>query len=219
MSTTEHAGPDAWEHARRWGIGFLEDGLYAAAVSALQQAAAQDPGGDSEALLGLAHFQLEEYGLAADHYNAALQKGPDNKGWQDMLTRARANESSEINVQVPERNFFDRDELLAEALVPAGTLPPPPPPLRVTPLRKLRRLLGGLLGAVATSAMGIVTQLVGWIGGYRDDVWTNWYRRGLVLGILTLAYMREHLNKHSLNLAYQVQRVLYCKVLVLVDKI
>ena len=109
----EHAGTDGWEHARGQGIGFLEDGDYAAAVSTLQQAVDGDPGGDSQALLGLAHFQREEYDLAAEHYSAALEQKPDNRDWRDMLRLAEANAVSEIDVPVPDVSSFSRDKLLA----------------------------------------------------------------------------------------------------------
>lgn len=50
--------------------------------------------------------------------------------------------------------------------------------------------------------MKIVTTLWGKLAGYRDRVWTNWYRRGLTKGILTLAYMRDTLNKKNLKNTY-----------------
>jgi hypothetical protein len=62
--------------------------------------------------------------------------------------------------------------------------------------------LGDWLGVVATVLWDSVTDLLGRIAGYRDRVWTNWYRRPLALEILTLAYMREQLNAHSLDSSY-----------------
>ena len=48
----------------------------------------------------------------------------------------------------------------------------------------------------------MATNLYGWFAGYRDRVWTNWYRRPLGSGVLTLAYMRERLNAHNLGTSY-----------------
>ncbi len=47
-----------------------------------------------------------------------------------------------------------------------------------------------------------LTHLWGGLAGYRDRVWTNWYRRRITLGILTLAYMRDKLNKNNLKDTY-----------------
>ena len=37
---------------------------------------------------------------------------------------------------------------------------------------------------------------------YSGEVWTNWYRKRLYTGILTLAYMREKLNRDNLMSTY-----------------
>ena len=46
------------------------------------------------------------------------------------------------------------------------------------------------------------SEIWGRLAGYRDAIWTNWYRRPLFLGIMTLAYMRDHLNKKNLKSTY-----------------
>ncbi len=53
-----------------------------------------------------------------------------------------------------------------------------------------------------------ITTTVGLTLGYRDDVWTNWYRRNTMLGVLTLAYMRNQLNKHNLLSTYPRDRLI-----------
>jgi hypothetical protein len=50
--------------------------------------------------------------------------------------------------------------------------------------------------------MHAATTFWGKLAGYRDAVWTNWYRRPLTLGILTLAYMRDKLNARNLKNTY-----------------
>jgi hypothetical protein len=57
-------------------------------------------------------------------------------------------------------------------------------------------------GAVATVLMNALTHAWGWVAGYRDAIWTNWYRRLLVPAVLTLAYMRERLNARNLVSTY-----------------
>jgi hypothetical protein len=67
---------------------------------------------------------------------------------------------------------------------------------------KMRLLIGNVAGAVVSSIMSGLTQALGRLAGYRDDVWTNWYRRPYFIGILTLAYMRERLNRNNLKSTY-----------------
>jgi hypothetical protein len=120
-----------------------------------------------------------------------------------MLALARANAVAEVQVPVPDIYYFDRDELLAQPTVPEGALPSPLSPAPAPGLfKRLRLKLGNALGEIATFFMDSLTQLLGKLFGYRDEVWTNWYRRPLTLGILTLAYMREQLNAHSLKDTY-----------------
>ena len=181
----------------------LEEQNYDAAIAHLQQRVSAQADGESEALLALAYFRQEAYTPAAQHYAAALTYQPNNKDWQEMLALARANIVSEINVPVPDFYFFERDKLLAPPIVPDGALPTPLPPRPVSGLiNRLRLFLGNLLGEIGTIVMNGLTQLWGKLAGYRDAVWTNWYHRPLLLGILTLAYMREQLNSHSLKDTY-----------------
>lgn len=50
--------------------------------------------------------------------------------------------------------------------------------------------------------MHLGTAVWGRLVGYRDEIWTNWYRRSLFGGIMTLAYMRDRLNRRNLKSAY-----------------
>ena len=73
---------------------------------------------------------------------------------------------------------------------------------------RLRTIGGNFLGAVASVSLDGITTAVGLTLGYRDDVWTNWYRRNTMLGVLTLAYMRNQLNKHNLLSTYPRDRLI-----------
>ena len=186
------------------GKRFLEQGNYEEAVKILAENIAEHPDdGESHALLALAHFHREEYESAVKHYKIALEHDADNKDWREMLSLAQANLTAEIHVPVPDIYYFERDKLLAKPVVPDGALPSPPPPLPKPGLFKTVRIaLGNFLGIIVTAVMAIITQLIGRVAGYRDEVWTNWYRRPFIVGILTLAYMREQLNAHSLKDTY-----------------
>ncbi|MEM7033476.1 MAG: peroxidase family protein [Chloroflexota bacterium] len=186
------------------GRQLLEARKYEAAIKHLEpQIATQSDNGESQAMLALALFLSEAYEQASKHYEAALQHQPDNGAWVEMLRLSKANAVAEVQVPVPDFYYFDRETLLAPPNIPKGTLPTPPPSAS-TPdlLKQIRELIGTIGGIVATVFMDTVTHLWGRIAGYRDAVWTNWYRRPLLLGILTLAHMREQLNEHNLKNTY-----------------
>lgn len=184
-------------------IHLLEQQQYKEAIEALTQVVEEDTSGTAHALIGVAHFQLEEYDRAAEHYQSALARDPNNAYWQEMLAQSQANATAEVNVQVPELRFFDRQKLLAKSVVPPGSLPETPltAPRRGI-FKVLRLLFGNIIGAIASTVMTFATHLWGKLAGYRDEIWTNWYRRSYLLGILTLAYMREQLNKNNLKSTY-----------------
>ena len=201
METYTQEKPD-WIISRAAGLRCLEQRNYDDAVKALQEPALTDPSGESQALMGLAHYQREEYEQAAHYYEAALKLSPDHADWRDMLEKSRGNATAEVNVHVPEIYYFDRAKLL-ESASPATD----PSLALLRPRHKIwaeraRRKIGNALGKGMTAAMNGTTHLWGSIAGYRDRVWTNWYRRSITLGILTLAYMREQLNKKNLKNTY-----------------
>ena len=184
-------------------IHLLDQQQYKEAIEALTQVVEEDASGTVHALIGVAHFQLEEYDRAVEHYQSALEHGPDNAYWQEMLAQSRANATAEVNVQVPDLRFFDHRKLLAKPVVPPGSLPETP---LTAPRRGIFKVLslffGNIIGAIASMVMTLATRLWGKLAGYRDKIWTNWYRRSYLLGILTLAYMREQLNKNNLKSTY-----------------
>lgn len=157
---------------------------------------------ESHALLGMAYFQSQQYAEAEKAYGLALQQDPANADLQAMHQQARENTLAEVNVFVPELYYFDREKLLAKASVPEGALPTPLPPTRPNLFNRMRIRLGNAIGVVASVLMGSATRIYGRLAGYRDTVWTNWYRRPFVFAILTLAYMREQLNTHNLKNTY-----------------
>ena len=197
--TQEQSG---WITSRDEGLRSLEQRNYDDAIKALQEPALTDPSGESQALMGLARYQREEYEEAAQYYEAALKLGPDRADWRDMLEKSRVNAIAEVNVHVPEIYYFDRAKLVESASSPTDPSLSLLRPRHEIWAARARRKIGEALGKVMTAAMNGTTELWGSIAGYRDRVWTNWYRRSLTLGILTLAYMREQLNKKNLKNTY-----------------
>ncbi len=176
---------------------------YASAIRLLEDALARHPDAQTHAALALALFQSQRYDLATQHYALALAIQPDAAAWKAMGALADANATAAIHVHVPDLHYFDRETLLAPPMLPANTLPEPLPP---GPghgfIGRVRVAIGDFLGEVITVVMHVVTQVWGRIAGYRDAVWTNWYHRPQMLGILTLAYMRDKLNADNLGTSY-----------------
>ena len=181
----------------------IEERRYEEAIAALRTTSSGDPDGESHAMIAVAHYNLQEYEEAAANYELALERDPLNRPWQDMLMQSRANTVAEVNVHVPDIAFFDRETLLAKPVVREGSLPSTPVDAPSPGMfRRLRTLVGNVGGAVVSLIMSSVTLALGRLAGYRDEVWTNWYRRPFTIGILTLAYMREQLNKNNLKSTY-----------------
>jgi hypothetical protein len=181
----------------------IERGDFPVAIEALQAQLAVQPGSEADALLGLAYFQTGQYAHAARHYAAALQAQPQHADWRDMLALSQSNATAGVDVHVPDLRYFDRDALLAAPSVDDYTLPPAPAqPPQPSLIRRLHIVVGNELGEVLTAVMHVVMRLWGRFVGYRDAVWTNWYRRPQMLAILTLATMREQLNERNLGTSY-----------------
>lgn len=185
------------------GIRLLELGDHEAALSYLLRLPQTELNSETHALLGLAYFRNEAYETAATHYHSALKLQPDQDEWRDMLSRATANAIAGIKQPLPPIHFFDRSTLLAPASVRDGSLPRPQQIVyTLTVIQQIQRVFGNAISSAATEAMNGITSLWGVLAGYRDKIWTNWYRRPLFLGILTLAHMRECLNKNNLKSTY-----------------
>jgi hypothetical protein len=106
-------------------------------------------------------------------------------------------------VHVPDVHYLNRDTLLAAPAVCENALPGPGPSRPHPGLaREIWIALEDGFGALATVLMNALTHAWGWVAGYRDAIWTNWYHRVLVPAVLTLAYMRERLNARNLVTTY-----------------
>lgn len=202
LSPSSESKTDSWQAARELGTRLLDERRYAEAISALQNAVTGDTSGESHALLGLAHYLSEEYETAATHYGEAVRCQPGNEEWRGMSLLAKSQAVAEMNVEVPEVYHFDRAQLLAPPQV--GNALPILHPFVPRPrfFERIRQPIGNFFGAIVTVVMHLITHLWGSILGYRDRVWTNWYRRRTMFAILTLAYMRDKLNKNNLKSTY-----------------
>ncbi len=198
MSATDD-GIVTWERAREEGTRLLDERDVLTAIDRLAEAAEGDPSGESHALLGLAYFHAERYGDAAESYSAALTVDPTRDAWRQMHARCQQNAQAELHVQVPTSHHFDGDQLLGP---PApGTLPPPPVPgPGPTAVERARFVVGHAIGRIGGATFDVLTESIG--RDYSGAVWTNWYRKKLYSGILTLAHMRDKLNLENLRTTY-----------------
>ncbi|MEN8238815.1 MAG: hypothetical protein ABFR53_06385, partial [Actinomycetota bacterium] len=188
-SSDERAG--SWDEVRADAVRLIEQRDFSGAAERIASNGHGDAGGERDALLGLIHFHTEDYARAADLFATALETDGPNAEWEHMLAASTSNAAAQVHVEVPDARYFDRGELLAE---------PPPPSLPESKVpqpggglwRPIRHGIGHGIGSVGGAVMGWLTKLIG--KNYNDEVWTNWYRKGLYSGILNLAYMRDKLN-------------------------
>src|SRR5437870_6663041 len=103
----------SWNAEHERAVRLIENGDFRSALVVLQELARDDPSGWSHALAAIACFRLEDYAAAVAHCDEALERNPDRQEWRQLRAHARANAAAQINLFVPERRFFDRDELLA----------------------------------------------------------------------------------------------------------
>lgn len=176
---------------------------FAGAIEKLEAITPAQGTADTEATLALAYFHQEQYGRAAAAYEKALQLDPSREDWRAMLALSQANALAEVNIPVPDIYHFEREKLLQMPAIPDGVLPSPPaPPPPPGIIKQITTALGNGSGEIFTIIMEFLARATGTIAGYRDKIWTNWYRRPFLLGILTLAYMREKLNSNNLKSTY-----------------
>jgi hypothetical protein len=150
----------------------------------------------------LALYLREDYDGAVKGFEAALSQTPDRADWQDLLAKARANAHARIDVPVPPRHAFTREQLLAPPIIPAGTLPSPPRPIPPDPAERILGGVGEVVGTVITFGMEMMTAVWGRLAGFHGRVWTNWYDRTGPMAVLTLANMRNRLNAAHLTPVY-----------------
>lgn len=179
----------------------LEERKYDEVISLLESDSSGQP--EVIALTGLAHFLKQEYQRAADCYRQAVEKNPQSAEWQYMLGKAEANAFAEIHEDVPEIYYYDKDRLLFNPEIPESAMPSKLDyKVKKGPGWLIRSGIGHGFGAFLSAIMGGFTWSFGKLFGYKDKIWTNWYRRPMFLGVMTLAYMRDRLNAFNLKSAY-----------------
>ena len=98
---------------------------YSEAISLLKS---QSKNPEISELLGLAYFKSEQYSPAADAFSEALKSDPSSIYLAEMLGKCRENSVAEVQVQVPDEYFFEREKLLQPPVVKPPVVQPPMPP-------------------------------------------------------------------------------------------
>ncbi len=181
---------------------------FKAAIGLLEQQDGHQPSGEETRCWPLPITSWKSTSGQRNSTPRPVALAPGNEDWQLMRAQAHVNATAQLDEPIPPYYLFNADSLLRPPDVPAGTLPEPPQfHHRPGILRRFGRAIGDFLGWLVAIVMNGLIWLVGKLFGYRDEVWTNWYHRPLILGILTLAYMREQLNEHNLNNTYPKGRL------------
>ncbi|HPR00678.1 MAG TPA: peroxidase family protein [Saprospiraceae bacterium] len=179
----------------------IQEQKYDEALRLLNQGTPAD--GAIAGMTGLVYFLKQDYEQAAEFYRQASQVDPGSEEWKYMLRKSEANAFAEIHQDIPEVYHFEREKLLGEPGIPDEALPPELQyRVKRGPGWLIRTGVGHAFGAFMSAAMAGMTWSFGKLFGYRDRVWTNWYRRPMFFGVMTLAYMRERLNKYNLLSTY-----------------
>jgi hypothetical protein len=185
----------------RHAIALIAKGELEAAVKLLLEDTAHDSLALKRGLLGTAYTLLERYDDAKRELAAALELDPTNQEWADKLLLASSDAAARVNIDFPPVVPFDREELLAPPVLASGALPTPPSTRRARPLRPLLSTLGNLTGALIGNGWRVLSPLAARLGP-QDPVWTTWYRKPIVFGLMTLGYARDQLDRNNLKDTY-----------------
>lgn len=153
---------------------------------------------------GLIHFHKEEYSLALENFTIAISNNEDEK-WKYFYEICKQNVHSSLNEYVPDVYFFSAYYLEKLHTNSANKFD-----IKInnskTSGTQLNQLIGSSFGYLSSVLMNGLTSLYGNIAGYKDKYWTNWYRKKMFTGVLTLAYMRNQLNKLNLFNTYTINQ-------------
>ena len=134
---------------------------------------------------------------AAQCLSLAIEAQPSQGEWRELLEKARWNAAARIPAK-EQPVLFDAATLLAG---PPEQLDLPSGPNQVVQPGAwdgLRRLVARAVGATFGALFELASVVVAKTTGVADRVWTNWYRKSYYTAILTLAFMRERLNRRNL---------------------
>jgi hypothetical protein len=201
MNGTENGVADDVSVCKQ-AVALLADRQYESALTLLLHDGVHDDSAYRRGLIGTAYLLLERYDDARRELTAAVELEPGNGEWSEKLQLASADAIAGADTPFPPTLPFDRDELLA---------PPVPPPsassipwtrsTRVSRWEPVLARLGEWTGAALSASCRVVTPIAAHLGP-RNPVWTTWYRKPVFLGLMTLCYVRDRLDRKNLEDTY-----------------
>jgi hypothetical protein len=167
-------------------------------VSLLEEALQREPSSAVHGLLGTAYLLLERYPEAVTQLSAAQELEPSSGEWRAKLDLASADVATNIAVDYPGTAAFQTSELLAEPHVDPLAIPQASNATETQPVwREALNLVAQMSGALVTKTLHSVAS-VAQVLQRTEGVWTNWYRKPLVVGIAILGATRDRLNRENL---------------------
>lgn len=195
MSSEEKDNPLLWYE-------FVEEGKYDQAQAWLEINKDLLPADEYFSKKGLIYFLSTNYDEAVIMYDQALSIRHQAE-WAEVRLKAIENAKAKLQVFVPEIEYFQREHSLNTYKETTFTNSTGQPLKKnISGAQRIKNFVGNVFGDILSFFVQGLTMTFGKLAGYRDQVWTNWYRRPQFLGILTLAYMREWLNAHALYSTY-----------------
>lgn len=195
---------DELSDVKQQAVELILERQFDEAITNLQAIGQLDGTGETEALLGLAHFHSSRYTESREQYEEATRKSSASRSWIRMRELARSNEEARVAEPVPPVAPFKAEVLTAPPSIPNDALPV----LSTAPLARpwwqgLFVRIGQLLGVFFSLTVAFASTVWGKVAGYRRGIWTNWYRRPSILALLTLMHMRDRLNRRNLYSTYR----------------
>ncbi len=155
--------------------------------------------------LALEAFLKEDYENSAKLYKQVLKTDPSNTSIRCMFQHAEENNFAQVQVgNAP--NYFEKELLLARPLIEGLPLEPTSSlnnsGLNNSNFKRFLSFCSKIVSYPVSKSTNFLLLAYGRLAGYKDRIWTNWYKRPEILGCITTGYMREQLYTNNLVNVY-----------------
>jgi hypothetical protein len=152
---------------------------------------------------GIIDFLELNYPDALTKLSRAKELGDDSKRTEELISKIEENTYSQLSEFVPGIGFFEKEKLVElEPILAEHYQGHIPQKRKLSPWQFFLNRIGNGSGYLLSATMTVITEFWGKLFGYTGKIWTNWYRRSAFTGVLTLAYMRNKMNRENLFSTY-----------------